>query len=160
MGVDRCRMIVVAPSGPSCYGNSCQVIVASDQASFRNIIRYCARCWSNLCSSEAPSIYTSLLLHLWPSAYYIRPPFSRTLCWSLVCLFPLFCCTLCTNCWRSHRPDTHVHPVTYSWRNPLDVHSGKTSVWLHSEARFDWSSWGVSTLGICIGMRLYEARHR
>ena len=98
MGVDRCRMIVVAPSGPSCYGNGCQVLVACDQASFRNTIRYCARCWSNLCSSEAPSICTSLSLYLWPSAYYISPPFRRTLCYSLVCLFPPFCRALCTNC--------------------------------------------------------------
>lgn len=92
------------------------------QVSSRNTICYCARCWSDLYSSEAqkPSCICRSLLSY--STCYIRPPFCCTLstCMSLsiILLCPLY------QCWK----DAHVRPVSYSWRNPLDVHGGKTSV--------------------------------
>lgn len=100
------------------------------QVSSRNTICYCARCWSDLYSSEAqkPSCICRSLLSY--STCYIRPPFCCTLstCMSLstILLCPLY------QCWK----DAHVRPVSYSWRNPLDVHGGKTSV--DFTVKLDW----------------------
>ena len=95
-------MIVVAPNGPCCYGNGYQVLVACDVSiKFLPEIQYViVQGVGQICTHQKPknlAAFVGLFCHTLPVTFVLHFVVHSP----LVCLFPPFCCALCTNAERT-----------------------------------------------------------